>query len=85
MENDQKYATKLEEYLKENGIRQNHFCKKVGIVDASLCRLIKGITLPSLPTAYHIEKETRGFVKMTDWLPKEKNTQDQNQQQKKSA
>ena len=69
MENTQKYVTKLEEYLKENGIRQNHFCKKVGVVDATLCRLRRGECTPSLPTAYEIEKETKGFVKMTDWLP----------------
>jgi len=71
MKKNQKYATKLQKYLKENGISQRHFAAKINLFPTNLCRLVKGLSQPSLQTAYNIERETAGVVQMYDWIEQE--------------
>ena len=59
---------KLNEYLKENYIQQKALVDKLGLSAPYVHRLVHGLSVPSIPVAYKIEKFTRGKVSVYDWL-----------------
>lgn len=59
---------KLEKYLKEIGMTQVFFAQKIGVPPPTLSTWIKKGIIPSLPMLVKIEKETKGQVKIKDWL-----------------
>ena len=63
--------TKLEKYLKHNGLTQRGFAKRIDTTPNNLNRLVKGVSTPSLRLAYEIEKKTGGMVTVYDWIPQE--------------
>lgn len=64
------YATnmKLIQWLKNNGITQTEFAKKVGVDVSYITHLTKGRRVPSLTTALKIQELTEGAVPVTSWV-----------------
>lgn len=62
-------VNKLGKYLKNKGIKQNHFAKKIGTTPSNLGRLIHGEGSITLRLAYAIEVATDGRVTLYDWIP----------------
>lgn len=60
--------TKLREYLDLHHITHRGFASDVGISIATMHNIINGKHLPNIIHAVAIEKKTRGFVKVEDWL-----------------
>lgn len=59
---------KLAEYLDFTGIKHAVFAKKIGTTTTTLHNILrKGLT-PSLKLAIAIEKETKGKIRVYDWL-----------------
>lgn len=58
---------KLKKYIIENCITQHKFAKKIGISPNALINILKGSNFPRIPTAYEIEKVTKGEVTVYDW------------------
>jgi predicted transcriptional regulator len=56
---------KLEEYLKENRLTQEKFCKECGIARETLQRIMKG-AIPRMEIALRIYKTTRKRVTPAD-------------------
>lgn len=63
-----KIFMKLVEYLKNEGVTQKHFAKKVGIGQNALNSILLNKSTPSLKTAWSIEKATNGQVTLYDWV-----------------
>lgn len=59
---------KLDEYFRNTGVKQVFFAEKIGISTTALRSILKGSSLPSIPTAYAIEKQTDGQVTLYDWI-----------------
>lgn len=59
----------LATYLYERRIRQADFANKLRIAQATVSRLVRGSTRPSLELAVQIERETGGAVPATSWIP----------------
>ena len=68
MNNEIKKNTTLGRFLAENGIKQNSFSKRIKVSEPTLTQMMLGRRMPTLVTAYRIQKETGGKVKMTDWI-----------------
>lgn len=58
----------LADYLQENGITQAQFATRVGVNQGFVSRLCRGLAMPSLEKAAHIERLTGGEVPMSSWL-----------------
>jgi transcriptional regulator with XRE-family HTH domain len=58
----------LRDYLEKNGLRKDFFAKKMGITPATLSSWLYGRTAPKIRLAILVEKETKGAVKVSDWL-----------------
>jgi DNA-binding XRE family transcriptional regulator len=58
----------LQQYFEKYRTPQRHFAKMAGISTATLTALLKKRSLPSLSTAYDIEKATDGLVTLYDWF-----------------
>lgn len=52
----------------DQGITQQRWAIDVGIKNEHLSRLAHGARLPSMEQAWHLERITRGFVKMQHWM-----------------
>lgn len=59
----------LDAYLKDNGISNAAFAKKVGASEATISRLRSGKQTPSFPLVARIAAETDGSVTPNDFLP----------------
>lgn len=62
---------KLQKYLKNKGISQIDFAKKIGTAPNNLNLIVNGKSIPGLTLAYEIEKMTGGVITLYDWLPDE--------------
>lgn len=67
---------KLEKYLKNRGISQRFFAKKIGTTPTNLSSLVNGKSTPSLRMAFEIEKHTDGEVTVYDWIQEISNSTD---------
>lgn len=56
----------LKQYLKERGIKQQAFAKKLEISDASMSRIIRGEQWPDKNLCRLIKKLTKGAVTAED-------------------
>lgn len=59
--------SKLSEYLKDNGIRQEDFAARIGVTQATVSRLKAGLLTPSVTVAAGIERETGGAIPAASW------------------
>lgn len=57
----------LNQYLRENGIRQQVFADKCGVSQPTMSRLARGAAQPSAELAKRIEMESQGAIKFYDW------------------
>ena len=58
---------KLAQYLKQNGISQSDFARKVGVKQATISRLCGGHPHISVDLAVRIHEATDGLVPALDW------------------
>ncbi len=63
-------TTKLKDYLKKQHITHRGFALDVGISTSTMHALLNGKHLPNIRDAIAIEKRTRGYVRVQDWLDK---------------
>lgn len=77
--------TKLREYLDLYHITHRGFASDVGISIATMHNIINGKHLPNIVHAVAIEKKTRGFVKVEDWLDENYQVQDTQKSKKKNT
>lgn len=61
--------TTLATYLASARITQEEFAKKVGLKQAAISRLARGLSRPSLEAAVAIERITEGAVPAASWVP----------------
>ncbi len=59
---------KFSEWMNNNDKKQRGVAEKLGISTSTLHDILRKGQLPSLKTAYEIEKYTRGVVTLYDWL-----------------
>lgn len=57
----------LNQYLRENGIRQQVFADRCGVSQPTMSRLVRGTAQPSAELAKRIEQETNGAIRFYDW------------------
>ena len=55
------------QYLADNKIRQEDFAAKIGVKQATISRLKRGVSSPQFDTALKIQKATNGKVPITAW------------------
>lgn len=60
----------LAEYLSTHSIKQADFAARLGLTQATVSRLARGVSSPSLDLAFHIERATGGAVPVAVWAPK---------------
>lgn len=60
--------TPLDTWLKDAGYSSERFANDTGLSTNTVTRLRRGVCLPSLITAFTIERYTRGEVPATCWL-----------------
>jgi len=60
--------TKLREYLDLHHITHRGFASDIGMSIATMHNILNGKHLPNIVHALAIEKKTRGFVRVEDWL-----------------
>ena len=58
---------KLRAWLKDRGMKQNHFAEKVGVTTDRLRKWMKGESVPLPVFRKEIEEFTGGEVKAGDW------------------
>lgn len=58
---------KLAEWIIENDRKQKSMAAKIGISQSTLHGILNGV-MPSLKTAYEIEKYTKKEIDLYDWL-----------------
>lgn len=59
----------LDHFLRQHRLRQSVFADRVGATQATISKLIRGDTRPSLELAVRIERETKGAVPANSWVP----------------
>ena len=69
--NKQKKMNALDVYLRTHGITQLEFSKKINATPSHLSCIIRGKHIPSLSTAYAIEKATNHEVTVYEWVEHE--------------
>lgn len=63
-----KKTTVLAQYLKKIRLSQIEFSKDIGITPQRLHSYLTGKVIPPLEIALKIQEETKGKVKVSDWL-----------------
>lgn len=63
--------TKLDTYLREEGIRGRDFAKKLGLKEPYLSRIRRGHRRPNLDVAIMIARVTKGRVPVESWASSE--------------
>ncbi|MWP39869.1 helix-turn-helix domain-containing protein [Rhodobacter sphaeroides] len=56
-------------YLTIHGISQRAFARAVNVDPSMISRLLRGAVRPGLELAVAIERETRGAVLASSWIP----------------
>lgn len=80
--------TKLREYLTLHHITHRGFASDLGISIATMHNILNGKHLPNIVHAVAIEKKTRGFVRVEDWIDEKyrpqstKNSKNKNSKEK---
>ncbi|PJN95097.1 hypothetical protein CNY89_10530 [Amaricoccus sp. HAR-UPW-R2A-40] len=59
----------LSDHLQRHGITQAQFADRAGVNQGFVSRLCRGLVMPSLEKAAHIERITGGEVPMSSWVP----------------
>lgn len=54
-------------YLADAGIRQDDFAASVGVTQATISKLVRGVARPSLDLAFAIARVTGGRVPVQSW------------------
>ncbi|MFN3275468.1 MAG: helix-turn-helix transcriptional regulator [Paracoccus sp. (in: a-proteobacteria)] len=57
----------LHAYLTQAGIRQDEFATSVGVTQATISKLVRGVARPSLDLAFAISRATNGLVPVVAW------------------
>jgi DNA-binding transcriptional regulator YdaS (Cro superfamily) len=60
----------LDDWIRESGTRPTDLAGKVGLTEASISRIRRGLQTPSLEQAVKIETATGGRVTCAELLPK---------------
>lgn len=63
---------KFADWIESNDKKQRGVAKKIGISASTLHDIVRKGQIPSLLTAYEIEKYTRGAITLYDWLDERK-------------
>lgn len=61
-------AVRLKKYLLDNGIKESHFAKIIGVFPSTICRIIRGTNCPDIQTGILIETHTKGKIRIADWV-----------------
>lgn len=61
-------AVKLAKWLNDKGIRPSHFAKNLKKFPSTIHRILDDQNCPDIHTATEIEKATKGYVLINDWL-----------------
>lgn len=77
--------TKLREYLTLHHITHRGFASDLGISIATMHNILNGKHLPNIVHAIAIEKKTRGFVRVEDWLDEKYRPQNTKNSNKKNT
>jgi transcriptional regulator with XRE-family HTH domain len=59
---------KLSEWLKENGLSQAEFARRIGVSPPALSRFITGARIPHATSILKIRDATDGKVDVNDWV-----------------
>ena len=78
-------TTKLKEYLKKKHVTHRGFATDVGISTSTMHAILNGKHLPNIRDAVAIEKSTRGYVRVQDWLDKKYSVKDKKDDKKKTC
>ena len=60
--------TRLSDHLCAAELTQSQFAKRVGVDQATISKLCRGVLMPSLPLAVRIERATSGAVSASSWI-----------------
>ncbi|WP_072297738.1 helix-turn-helix transcriptional regulator [Paracoccus sp. SM22M-07] len=58
----------LAEYLKSSRTKQEDFAATIGVTQATVSRLVRGVALPNIPMAAAIKAATDGKVDFEAWV-----------------
>lgn len=61
-------AMKLAVWLEQNKIKPSRFAHTIGVAPSTITRLVRGERLPSRELMTIIFSETKGSVRLEDWL-----------------
>lgn len=59
---------KLSDWLEKKCIKQKGFAHEIGMSTSTLHEILRNGRMPSLKTAYEIEKFTQGDITLYDWI-----------------
>ena len=62
---------KLNDWIRINCIKQIGFAEKIGVSTSTLHEILRNGRMPTIITAYEIEKFTDGEITIYDWLDEE--------------
>lgn len=58
----------LRSYLKDTNTRQEDFAAEIGVTQATISRLVRGVATPSIELAAQIKRATSGAVDFETWV-----------------
>ena len=58
----------LRSYLKDTRTRQEDFAAVIGVTQATISRLVRGVATPSIDLAAQIKRATNGAVDFDSWI-----------------
>jgi hypothetical protein len=61
-------AKKLTSWLTLTKTGRSEFARTLGRVPSKVSQVANGLEIPTMTLAFDIEKSTKGFVKMQDWV-----------------
>ncbi|WP_090739594.1 helix-turn-helix domain-containing protein [Paracoccus tibetensis] len=70
----------LGEYLRASGTRQEDFASRVGVTQATISRLVRGVASPSIDMAAAIKAATGGAVDFEAWVTSSRAANSSNQE-----
>jgi len=59
---------KFSNWLRDHDVKQRSLARKIGVSTTHLWEIARKDKIPSLKTAYEIEKYTKGEITLYDWL-----------------
>ncbi len=63
-------GARLKAWLNAQGVSQEGFGERIGVVQEHVSKLCSDKATPSVETAQAIERETKSIIKWTEWFPK---------------